>query len=220
MKLAATLLACGAFADERAFANGAAFMGESAQQEPFWSKSWFNHLDYWNNIKANGVEPLKAAFDAAAAENDASPVALRSARKFTRDMDKLIGTIESWDMRCGKLQGNTRRRRSDERGLFDYSANSLDKNIKTMFWEFAKYARNQLWECRDELPMFQLYKRLDRFRWIYFRNYCKVINADADFCSWATTAKNGTPFHGPFVQMTWFDNKYGIDAEFQPIAEE
>merc|ERR1719383_1341015 len=219
MKLATTLLACGAFAEDRMYADSANFMKE---QEAFWTKDWFDHQAYWDNIKDNGIQPIKDAFDAAV-ENIGSPLAVRAARKYKRDVDRLIETVENWNARCERKQANAssdRKRRSDER-LFDFQASSLDKDMGAVWNNIAKYARNQLWECRDELPMFQLYKRIDRYRWIYYRHYCNLVNPDANFCEWATTAMNGNPFEGPFVQMTWFNNKFGIGATMKPsVAQE
>ena len=220
MKLATTLLACGAFADERMYANNVNF---HAQQESFWTKPWFNHEEYWNNILDNGIPPIKAAFNEAAAAQDAPPLAARVAQKYSRDVDKLVNTVEKWNERCQRKIGNGtnsgRKRRSDERA-FNFEDSSLDQDMGAVWNNIAKYARNQLWECRNDLPMFQLYKRIDRFRWIYYRQYCNLINPDAEFCSWALIASNGSPFSGPFIQMSWFDNKFGIGATMKPEAAE
>ena len=68
------------------------------------------------------------------------------------------------------------------------------------------------------VDVFKFYKRIDRFRWIYLRHYCSYVDSSEAHCSWATTAMNGEKFDKPFRQMSWVNNKYGIEATNPFIA--
>ena len=198
MKITAALIAA-ASAEERAFANNETWMNA---YETWWNPNI--SVKYFENIK-DSLPAFQAAFDANAPN--------RIANTFKRDMKKLVKNLENAKRRCDAASSNRRRRRSDDKGNRTlYPFDNMNQDILKVWGLFAKYTRNEFWNCEANVDVFKFYKRIDRFRWIYLRHYCTYVDGSEAHCDWATTAMNGEKFDNPFRQMSWFTNKYGIDA--------
>ena len=201
MKLAAALVALAAAnpADERAFADNTGFM---TNYEEWWNPT--HSANIFAKIEA-GLPAIKQAFIDSEAPR-------RIKRNFNRDVDKLVTNLKAAKGRCdnkaAKQQGR-KRRAPDERS---YVFGDIHKDMNGLWWQFAKWTRNEFWYCEANVDAFQFYKRIDRYRWIYMRHFCNYVDDSADFCGWATTASNGQKFDKPFRQMTWFNNKFGKNA--------
>ena len=205
MKLTTALIAAVAADEERAFADNETWMNA---YETWWNPNI--SVKYFNNIK-DSLPAFQAAFDA-----NAPP---RIANNFKRDMAKLVRNLENSKSRCDAKSNNGRRRRSNGNGDRTlYSFDDMNTDILKVWGLFAKYTRNEFWYCNANVDVFKMYKRIDRFRWIYTRHYCNYVNDSGDNCGWATTAMNGEKFDKPFRQMGWFNNKYGIEATNPFIA--
>ena len=200
MKLTGALIAAVA-ANERAFANNEEWM---QSYETWWNPNI--SAKYWTNIK-DALPTFQAAFD-----SNNSVTGQRAANNFKRDMKKLVRNLEKAKGRCDDAS-SSRRRRSDGNGDRTlYPFDNMNQDILKVWGLFAKYTRNEFWNCEANVDVFKFYKRIDRFRWIYTRHFCNYVDDSGDNCGWATTASNGKPFDKPFRQMDWFDNKYGIEA--------
>lgn len=192
MKLTAALIAA-ASAQERAFADNQNFMDN---YETWWNPNISEK--YWQNIK-DALPAFKTAFSST-----------RVSGLFNRDMDKLVRNIEKAKGRCDKKAAKGRKRRAPNERLYDFGDMHADMN--GLWWQFAKYTRNEFYECNANVDVFKFYKRIDRYRWIYMRHFCNYVDDSADFCSWAVYNSKGEKFDKPFRQMSWFNNKYGLDA--------
>ena len=195
MKLRAALIASAAASEERAFADNQNFMDNV--------ESWWNpniSERYLQNIK-DALPAFKSAFEST-----------RVSRLFNRDMNKLVSNIEKAQARCEKKANSGRKRRSPTERLYDFG--DMHADMEGLWWQFAKFTRNEFApeNCNANVNVFKFYKRIDRFRWIYMRHFCNHVDDTADFCSWAAYAQNGQKFDKPFRQMSWFNNKFGIDA--------
>jgi len=194
-----------ASAEERAFANNETWMNA---YETWWNPNI--SVKYFNNIK-DSLPAFQAAFDANAPN--------RIANNFKRDMAKLVRNLENSKSRCDAKSNAGRRRRANGNGDRTlYSFDDMNVDILKVWGLFAKYTRNEFWYCNANVDVFKMYKRIDRFRWIYTRHYCNYVDDSGDNCGWATTAMNGEKFDKPFRQMSWFNNKYGIEATNPFIA--
>lgn len=205
MKLTGALIAAVA-AEERAFANNEEWM--QAYEE------WWNptiSVKYFNNIK-NGLVDFQTAFD----EN--APT--RIGNFFKRDMAKLVGNLAAAKRRCDAASSSRRRRSNGKGDRTLYPFDNMNVDILKVWGLFAKYTRNEFWHCEANVDVFKFYKRIDRFRWIYTRHYCNHVDNSGENCGWATTAMNGEKFDKPFRQMSWFTNKFGIEATNPFVATE
>ena len=199
MKLTAALVALASAnpADERAFANQPGFIN--------------GYEDWWNpTVSAeifakieNGIPAIKEAF----MESDA-PRRIKS--NFERDVDKLMLNLSNAQGRCDNKAANGRKRReTNERS---YTFGDMHTDMNGLWWQLAKWTRNEFWNCEANVDEFKFFKRIDRYRWIYMRHFCNYVDDSAEFCSWATVDSQGNAWTKPFRQMTWFNNLFGPDA--------
>ena len=204
MKLTAALVALAAAnpANERTFADDKVFM--------------LDYEKWWNpTISANYLANIEAAipaFERAFNESDATD---RIKSNFSRDMAKLVSNLKKAKGRCdNKASAWGRKRRApDERALYGYGEGRLQDDIKELWWEFAKWTRNEFWYCEAKVDSFKFYKRIDRYRWIYMRHFCNYVDSSPKYCSWATLdSQTGKPWTKPFRKMNWFNKKYGKNA--------
>ena len=198
MKFTAALVALAAANPaERTFADDKEFM---QAYEKWWNPT----------ISANYLANIEAAipaFDQAFRQSDAPK---RVKDNFSRDMDKLVSNLKKAKGRCDNKAAKSRERRApDERALYSYGGGGLDDDIKELWWEFAKWARNEFWYCEAKVNTFKFYKRIDRYRWIYMRHYCNYVDENAKFCRWAAFDSKGKPWTTHFRKMNWFNKKYG-----------
>ena len=182
MKLTTALIAAVAADEERAFADNETWMNA---YETWWSPNI--SVKYFENIK-DSLPAFQAAFDANAPN--------RIANTFKRDMKKLVKNLENAKRRCDAASSSRRRRSEGDGDRALHPFNNMNRDI---------------WYCKANVDVFKFYKCIDRFRLIYLRHYCTFIDDSGDYCLWATSM-NGEKFDKPFRQMSWFTDKYGIEA--------
>ena len=211
MKFSVLLLATTVAANgDRAFIDSEKFM--TGPEDWFVNGGDKVEREYWANLQ----NALPDIADQLKAGNSAL------GNKFVNVTDGLSTAIQKTKAKCDVIKQEKglerRKRRSpiDER-YFKFEEKTLEQLVEDgVWWQFAKYTRNELWACKEYIPIRfeQLIRRIDRLRWWIMRRYCFRIDSSPSFCGYAGKSNK------VLLTQKWFTDKYGKLTSKKDLEEE
>merc|ERR1712050_297478 len=204
MKLfSAAILATGALADDRTFADKPEFFTAITENwTPKWSETKFSTIE----------ENTKIYFDTYVDADN------KRAQKVAGKMSAFLqGTRNGAKKIAKKCNPAGRRRRNAEGDEARYvvPADNPQRALWQLFGQHAEWVRNEIYtsdkrNCKGHAM--RLFKRLDRYQEIWAWQFCSKISTAPQFCSWAYFNKNGgTKIHPR--QTPYLNKKYGRDTD-------